>query len=147
MRLRAAGGWHAIFYSLRRARRAGGLVKVIRRLRLRNACKTCALGMGGQQGGMVNERGRFPEVCKKSIQAQTADMQAPIPEALVRSLPLAHMATLSEREMEDLGRLGFPIVARPGDTRFRRASWDEALALVERALRDAAPAETVFYSS
>lgn len=147
MRLRAAGGWHAIFYSLRRARRAGGVLKVVRRLRSRNACKTCALGMGGQLGGMVNERGHFPEVCKKSIQAQTADMQAPIPESVFRSLSLARMARLSEREMEDLGRIGFPLVARPGDTHFRRASWDEALGLAEAALRDAPPDETVFYAS
>src|SRR5262245_6867408 len=147
MGLRAAGGWHAIFYSLRRARRAGGLVAVIRRLRSRNACKTCPLGMGGQKGGMANERGHFPEVCKKSIQAQTADMQAPIPESLLQDFPLARMARLSERELEDLGRLGFPLVARAGNTHFRRASWDEALALAERALREAHPDETVFYSS
>lgn len=25
--------------------------------------------MGGQMGGMVNEAGHFPEVCKKSLQA------------------------------------------------------------------------------
>ncbi len=120
---------------------------MVRRLRLRNACKTCALGMGGQRGGMVDERGHFPEVCKKSIQAQTADMQAPIPEDVIRTLSIERMAGLSERELEDLGRIGFPLVARPGDTHFLRASWDEALALVERALRDAPPAETVFYSS
>ena len=49
-------------------------------LRSRNACKTCALGMGGQRGGMVNERGRFPEVCKKSVQAMGADLQGAVPE-------------------------------------------------------------------
>jgi molybdopterin-dependent oxidoreductase alpha subunit len=103
--------------------------------------------MGGQMGGMANEHGRFPEVCKKSIQAQTADMQAPIPEALLDSLPLDRLAAFSERELEDLGRLGFPLVARAGDTRFRRASWDEALDLAERALREADPTGTVFYSS
>ncbi len=34
--------------------------------------------MGGQKGGMVNEQGSFPEVCKKSIQATVADMQPAI---------------------------------------------------------------------
>ena len=47
-------------------------------LRSRNACKTCALGMGGQRGGMVDEAGRFPEVCKKSVQAMAADLQGAI---------------------------------------------------------------------
>ena len=50
-----------------------------RALRTPNACKTCALGMGGQLGGMVNESGHFPEVCKKSIQAMAADMQGAVP--------------------------------------------------------------------
>ena len=45
-------------------------------MRGKNACKTCALGMGGQKGGMRNEAGHFPEVCKKSLQAMVADMQA-----------------------------------------------------------------------
>ena len=35
--------------------------------------------MGGQKGGMVNEAGRFPEVCKKSLQAMAADMGGAIP--------------------------------------------------------------------
>ena len=37
-----------------------GTLKLYRKLRSRNACKTCALGMGGQEGGMVNEAGHFP---------------------------------------------------------------------------------------
>ena len=44
----------------------------------KNTCKTCALGMGGQFGGMRNEQGHWPEVCKKSIQALAADMQGTI---------------------------------------------------------------------
>ncbi|HYR97130.1 MAG TPA: hypothetical protein VEM57_10360, partial [Candidatus Binatus sp.] len=63
-RVRAGGGLAAVAYVLRKGREAGGLVALYRRLRSRNACKTCALGMGGQQGGMVNEAGHFPEVCK-----------------------------------------------------------------------------------
>jgi len=147
MKLQAAGGWRAIFYSLKRARRAGGIVKVVRRLRLRNACKTCALGMGGQRGGMVNEHGHFPEVCKKSIQAQTADMQAPIPEALFRETPIAALARMSERELEDLGRIGFPIVCLDGETHFRRASWDEAMGIAAGALMKEDPSRVTFYAS
>ena len=72
--MNAGGGWQAILYSLKMARRTGGYVRLWKALRSRNACKTCALGMGGQLGGMVNEAGMFPEVCKKSIQAMAADM-------------------------------------------------------------------------
>lgn len=66
-RVAAGGGLAAVAYVLRKGREAGGLLPLYRRLRSRNVCKTCALGMGGQAGGMVNEHGRFPEVCKKSV--------------------------------------------------------------------------------
>jgi hypothetical protein len=72
--VKAAGGMAATWYVLKKGREAGGYWKLYQRMRSRNACKTCALGMGGQQGGMRNEAGHFPEVCKKSIQAQAGDM-------------------------------------------------------------------------
>ncbi len=50
----AAGGLAAIRYTLRKGREAGGVLKLYRRMRTRNACKTCAYGMGGQRGGMIN---------------------------------------------------------------------------------------------
>ncbi|MCZ6767328.1 MAG: hypothetical protein O7D32_10410, partial [bacterium] len=53
----AGGGIPALMYAFRMARRAGGIVKLYRRMRTRNVCKTCALGMGGQRGGMTNEAG------------------------------------------------------------------------------------------
>ena len=61
-RVSAGGGLAAIRYSLLKGREAGGLWKFYNRMRSRNACKTCAFGMGGQRGGMVNEHGRFPAV-------------------------------------------------------------------------------------
>ncbi|HEX9865636.1 MAG TPA: hypothetical protein VGC03_11770, partial [Acidimicrobiia bacterium] len=64
--VKAGGGFPAIWYVLRKARQAGGYRAMYKALRSPNACKTCALGMGGQLGGMVNEAGHFPEVCKKS---------------------------------------------------------------------------------
>jgi hypothetical protein len=61
--LSSGGGWPAVLYALRVAGRVGWL-PLWRAMRSRNACKTCALGMGGQRGGMVNEAGHFPGVCK-----------------------------------------------------------------------------------
>jgi molybdopterin-dependent oxidoreductase alpha subunit len=144
---RSGGGFAAIGYSLRKAREAGGVVRVSRRLAANNACKTCALGMGGQQGGMRNEAGGFPEVCKKSIQAQAADMQPPLDERFLASHDVATLERWTSRELEHAGRLGFPIAWRDGDTHFRRIAWDEALAIAARALRETTPERTFFYAS
>jgi hypothetical protein len=93
-RIKTGGGFPAIWYSLRKARQVGGPLKLYRALRSKNACKTCALGMGGQMGGMVNESGHFPEVCKKSIQAMTADMQGAIPEGFFDTFDLSALKGL-----------------------------------------------------
>ena len=62
---KSAGGFPSILYTLKKGLESGSFIKMWNRLRSSNACKTCALGMGGQRGGMVNEEGSFPEVCKK----------------------------------------------------------------------------------
>ena len=146
-RVAAGGGMAAILYTLRKGREAGGILKLYRRLRSKNVCKTCALGMGGQRGGMVNEAGRFPEVCKKSVQAQAGDMAGPIPEDFFARHSLADLAALTSAELERLGRLPFPVLAAPGDTHFRRIGWQEALDRAGDALRETPPAEAFFYSS
>jgi hypothetical protein len=56
-RVKRGGGWAAVLYTLRMARRVG-FRRLWRALRAKNACKTCALGMGGQAGGMRDEAER-----------------------------------------------------------------------------------------
>lgn len=143
----AGGGIPAILYSFRMARRAGGLLRLYRRMRRRNTCKTCALGMGGQRGGMVNEAGHFPEVCKKSLQAQASDMMGPITEATLHDYPLDRLARLGPADLENLGRIAFPMIAEEGDAAFRRTSWDDAIERVSHAFQAAPPRDTFFYAS
>jgi molybdopterin-dependent oxidoreductase alpha subunit len=143
---RSGGGFAAIRYSLAKAREAG-LVELTRRIASNNACKTCAVGMGGQRGGMRNEAGSFPEVCKKSVQAQAADMQPPIDDAFVRTHDVRTLEGWTSRQLEHAGRLAFPMLWREGDTHLRRIDWDEALRIAAAALRAATPDRTFFYAS
>ncbi len=53
-KVKRGGGWPAVLYTWRKAREVGGILKLWKAMRSKNACKTCALGMGGQAGGMVN---------------------------------------------------------------------------------------------
>ena len=143
-RVSAAGGLAAIAYTLRKGREAGGFWKLYGRMRSKNACKTCAYGMGGQRGGMVNERGSFPEVCKKSLQAQAADMQRPIDDAFFRAHSIRELETWSSLRLDAAGRLAFPVAWAEGDTHFRRIGWTEALDRVAADLK-AAPRDRVFF--
>lgn len=144
---KSAGGWAALFYTLRKARQAGGLWRMYKALRTKNACKTCALGMGGQLGGMVNEAGHFPEVCKKSIQAMAADMQGRIPAGFFERFGLRELQGFTPREMEAAGRIVEPLCAGPDESNYRAISWDEALEKIAAKLRASLPDETFFYFS
>jgi molybdopterin-dependent oxidoreductase alpha subunit len=146
-KLKAGGGLSALFYTLAKGREAGGWLRLYRRLRSKNTCKTCGLGMGGQKGGMTNEAGHFPEVCKKSVQAQAGDMARPIEADYFAATPIAAMAALGSAGLEKLGRIAFPLMAGPGDTHFRPIGWDQALDRAGAAFSSAAADEVFFYSS
>ena len=145
-RVKAAGGFAAMKYVLAKGRGVG-TIALYKRLRSKNACKTCALGMGGQHGGMVNEAGHFPEVCKKSVQAQAADMGKVITESDLARLSISQLEKLTSAEAEALGRLTFPIVCAPGDTHYRRASWDDAMQLAANAFTATQADRTFWYAS
>lgn len=144
---RSGGGLAAVAYTLKKASTAGGVLRLTRRLQSHNACKTCAVGMGGQQGGMRNEAGSFPEVCKKSVQAQAADMQPSIDESFFATHSVADLARWSGRALEAAGRLGFPLVWRRGQSHYQRIDWEEAYSLAAAALRATDPSRTFFYAS
>ncbi len=143
---KTGGGWAAVRYTLRMAHRVGWL-QLWRALSARNACKTCALGMGGQAGGMRNEAGHWPEVCKKSLQAMVADMQKGLQPEFFKRYSIAQLQTLSPRELEWCGRLTMPVYAGPGDTHYRPISWDQALERIAKQLRSSQPDENFFYAS
>lgn len=113
----------------------------------RNACKTCAYGMGGQEGGMRNEAGSFPEFCKKSVQAMAADMQPPIADDFFERHSVEELSRRTSRELENLGRLAYPIALRGGDTHYRRIDWNDALERTAAALRRTDPRRSFFYAS
>src|SRR5690349_713341 len=135
---KSGGGWQAIRYTLRKANEVGP-VRLWKAMRSKNACKTCALGMGGQLGGMVNEDGHFPEVCKKSLQAMAADMRGNIDRSFYSTYTIDQLRTFTPRELEALGRIADSLVARPGATHLEIISWDEALDLVSTKLSETKP--------
>jgi len=134
-KVRTGGGWPAIRYTFTKAREAGGVWKLWKAMRSKNACKTCALGMGGQNGGMANERHVFPEVCKKSLQAMVADMQGAIKPEFFRTYSIPQLGLFTPKELETSGRLTQPMLHRQGENYYQPISWDEAFAKIIAKLK------------
>jgi len=139
------GGPKKVLYTLNTVRQIG-VARSTKALRSKNTCKACALGMGGQQGGMTNELGEFPSVCNKSIQAQSTDIQPPIPDEIFEH-NLADFQDLTPSEMEKLGRLNTPLYKAKGVDKFTPIDWEQALTLASDRLATTDPNRSFFYSS
>jgi molybdopterin-dependent oxidoreductase alpha subunit len=147
VKVKSGGGFRAIWYTWKKGREAGGVWKLFQAMRSKNACKTCALGMGGQAGGMTNEEGSFPELCKKSLQAMVADMQPGIPPTFWQQTSVADLAKMSPRELEHCGRLIQPVLYEQGQTHYRPITWTDAFTRIADELRRTRPDETFWYFS
>jgi len=124
-----------------------GFRKMWKALSSKNTCKTCALGMGGQSGGMRNEQNHWPEVCKKSIQAMAADMQGAIQPEFFKRFSIDQLRQFSPREMEHAGRITTPLLLTPGDTHYKPVSWDDVFGRIESKLKKTEPDRSFFYFS
>lgn len=142
----AGGGWPAVMYTIGKAFEVGPW-QLWQRMRSRNACKTCALGMGGQLGGMVNEQRHFPEVCKKSLQAQVGDMKGAIPVDFFETKDIDALRKLTPKQAEDAGRLIYPVIYNENTRKFQPISWEAAMQIAASSLTNTTPHRSAFYAS
>ena len=144
--MKTVSGFSSVKNSLQIARTVG-YRNFLKSIRSKNTCKTCALGMGGQNGGMVSEDKHFPEICKKSIQAQLTDIQKPIPDELFQNTSLKQLKKLSPQKLERLGRLNTPLFHSSHKHCFEPLSWESALGKITNTLKKTNPNRSFFYSS
>jgi molybdopterin-dependent oxidoreductase alpha subunit len=145
-RPRSGGGWKAIGYSLKLAQRVGWW-NMWKAMRSKNTCKTCAVGMGGQLGGMVNEGGHFPEVCKKSFQAMASDMQGALRREFIENTSLNQLRAMTSRQLEISGRISEPLYLAKGASSYKVTTWDHAISTLVDRMKAAGPERSFFYAS
>ena len=139
------GGPKKVLYTLKTVARIG-LLNSAKALNSHNTCKACGLGMGGQRGGMTNEKDEFPSVCNKSIQAQSTDIQAPIPREIFDH-SLEDFTQLSAYELEHLGRLNTPLYKSATSNKYVPIEWNAAIDLMAARFKATTPARSFFYTS
>ncbi len=145
MKSTVGGGTKKVLYTLNTVRKIG-LKNTAKALLANNTCKACGLGMGGQHGGMTNELDEFPSVCNKSIQAQSTDIQPPIPSEIFQH-SISELQELTSKELEHLGRLSQPLFKDRQTNQFREVSWSWAIDYAAKKFQKTLPEKTFFYSS
>ncbi len=116
-------------------------------MRSKNTCKTCAVGMGGQLGGMVNEGGHFPEVCKKSFQAMASDLQGAVRREFIEKTSLNQLRAMTSRQLEMSGRISEPLYLAKGATSYKVTTWEHAISTLVERMKAAGPERSFFYAS
>jgi len=120
---------------------------MLKALASRNNCKSCALGMGGQKGGMRDEKGHFPAVCNKSFMAQASDMQGALPKDFFNQFDIASLSKWTPRDLELSGRLTQPVLCESKDSHYRPITWSEAMDRVVSKLQATSADRSFFYAS
>ena len=141
-----AGGWKAISSVLAYTRQIG-VANLIKAVTSKNACKACAFGTGGQNGGIYNEQKKGIEICNKNIQAHTSDIRQGIPASVFFENSLATLQTFSGKQLEDLGRLTLPLYKKATDNHFSPISYEQALTILVNKMKATQPERSFFYAS
>ena len=103
--------------------------------------------MGGQAGGMRDEKGHFPAVCNKSFMAQASDMQGALPEDFFNRFNIPTLSKWSPRELELSGRLTEPVFCKAGDYQYHPISWIDAFELIVEKIKSTPADRSFFYAS
>ncbi|VUD41948.1 putative oxidoreductase [Thalassocella blandensis] len=140
------GGFKAIRSVLRYSRQIGP-VNLWRTLHSKNACKACAFGTGGQNGGLHNEARQGIEICNKNIQAHLSDIRAGIPNQVFFENSINALQQLSGKALEDLGRLTTPLHKKAGDLHYSPTTYEQAFETIVKKLKASEPDRTFFYAS
>ncbi len=147
-RVKSGGGWPAIRYTLRKSREVGGLWKMYRALRTKNACKTCALGMGGQTGRHGQRSGPFSGSLQE-VDAGHGRRHAGGDPARVLVGPIRSSSCRSSRRVSWNPAAGWcsRCCLNEANQHYRPIAWDDALPRVAAKLKATPADETFWYFS
>lgn len=109
------------------------------RILTRGVCDGCALGTWGMRDWTI----RGTHLCMVRLEMLRLNTMPALDPA--RLADADALASLSSRQLREIGRLPEPMLRRRGERGFRVVSWEEALDLAARRLASADPNRVAFY--
>ncbi len=96
-------------------------------------CDGCSLGPRGLRDDVIDGI----HVCTTRLKLLRLNTQPALDPADLADM--GRLRGMSNKALQDLGRLPYPMVYRPGDRGFSRLSWVEALGIIGDKMRDTPP--------
>lgn len=109
------------------------------RILTQGVCDGCALGVSG----LYDQTLTGPHLCTTRLNVLRLNtMPAMDPKWLE---DISQLRKLSSVELRKLGRIPYPLSRKPGENKFTRISWDDALNRIARKIKGISPKQLAFF--
>lgn len=112
------------------------------RILTQGVCDGCALGVSG----LKDQTLEGVHLCTTRLNVLRLNTMPAIKETDLHA-NINDLRKLSSTELRKLGRIPYPLIREPGEERFRRISWDDALSRVAEKMKVLDPKRFAFYTT
>jgi molybdopterin-dependent oxidoreductase alpha subunit len=102
-------------------------------------CDGCALGTTGMKDWTI----KGVHLCWIRLNLLRFNTMPPLDPTILKDI--SHLKNLSERELRKLGRISVPLIRKKGDAGFNEISWDSALDMIAKKIKNTDPKRLGFY--
>jgi molybdopterin-dependent oxidoreductase alpha subunit len=110
------------------------------RIITKGVCDGCALGVSG----LYDQTLSGPHVCTTRLNVLRLNTMPAMKEEIVHG-DIDELRKYSSSELRELGRIPYPLIRRPGERKFSRISWDDAMNTIADKMKKLDPKQYAFY--
>lgn len=106
----------------------------------KGVCDGCALGVSG----LYDQTLQGPHLCTTRLNVLRLNTMPAMKEEVVHA-DIEELRKYSSAELRKLGRIPYPLIRRPGERKFSRISWDDAMDMIADKMKKLDPKQYGFY--
>ncbi|WP_257347540.1 FdhF/YdeP family oxidoreductase [Pseudalkalibacillus decolorationis] len=110
------------------------------RILTQGVCDGCALGVAGLQDQTL----QGPHLCTTRLNVLRLNTMPEMKPEIVHA-DIDELKKMSSTELRKLGRIPYPLIRKPGEKKFSRLSWDDALDTIAEKVKKIDPKQYGFY--
>lgn len=112
------------------------------RILTQGVCDGCALGVSGLQDQTL----KGPHVCTTRLNVLRLNTMSAMNEEILHK-DIDELRKMNSTELRKLGRIPYPVIRKPGDNKFNRISWDDAMEIISSKMKKLDPKQYAFYTT
>jgi molybdopterin-dependent oxidoreductase alpha subunit len=110
------------------------------RILTKGVCDGCALGVSG----LYDQTLKGPHLCTTRMNVLRLNTMPALKEEIVHA-DIDELRKFSSTELRKLGRIPYPLIRRKGERKFSRVTWDHAMDLIAKKMKQLDPKQYAFY--